>query len=86
MFYYIFWSFEMYKSNPTNGYFCFVLFFVNSSSGRNSTGDLEKGSAAGPSSALDSSSESVDGDQKPGPGLDHPTAQTMLSQVSLYSP
>ncbi|GFG40103.1 hypothetical protein Cfor_09354 [Coptotermes formosanus] len=29
---------------------------------------------------MDSSSESVDGDQKPPSGLDHPTAQAMLAQ------
>jgi len=30
---------------------------------------------------MDSSSESVDGDQKPPAGLDHPTTQAMLAQV-----
>jgi hypothetical protein len=30
---------------------------------------------------MDSSSESVDGDQKPPSGLDHPTTQAMLAQV-----
>jgi hypothetical protein len=52
------------------------------STGRSSSaGDNEKGGAAGPSSALDSSSESVDGDQKPPSGLENPATQTMLAQV-----
>lgn len=45
-----------------------------------SAGDNEKGAAAGPSSAMDSSSESVDGDQKPPSGMEHPATQAMLAQ------
>lgn len=57
------------------------VFLVCSTGRSSSAGENDKGAAAGPSSALDSSSESVDGDQKPPSGLDHPTAQTMLAQV-----
>ncbi|PSN46157.1 hypothetical protein C0J52_20934 [Blattella germanica] len=45
-----------------------------------SAGENDKGAAAGPSSALDSSSESVDGDQKPPSGLEHSSTQAMLAQ------
>ncbi|KAJ9574732.1 hypothetical protein L9F63_008102, partial [Diploptera punctata] len=67
----------------SNFYSCSRLIEIklSSSTGRSSSaGENDKGAAAGPSSALDSSSESVDGDQKPPSGLEHPSTQAMLAQ------